>query len=298
MSQSISAVLGKLKRVRRNRDGWVACCPAHEDRTPSLSVGVGDTGKILLKCFAGCPYSDVAAALGIEKEEGFSYRHKRKRVRDIARPVRGDLGILISLYKSLLPDSLGEMYLATRGIPLDVALEADVGWCPDGSWPHTKDGKKVMQAPQGRIVFPHTNPDGSYISLYGRAVELGQTVHKSIRHANLPGGKGYFNAKSIYREDGDLYVCEGPFDALSLIASGYRRSIAILGIGAWRDDWCMGVDKVVLALDNDQPGKKYASELLVDMADTCAKDVEILHEEAYEGEKDLNSVLVKKGRVL
>ena len=46
MSVSVSAILGKLKRTRKNGPGWVACCPAHEDRTPSLSISVSSDGKI------------------------------------------------------------------------------------------------------------------------------------------------------------------------------------------------------------------------------------------------------------
>ena len=44
--------------------GWKAQCPAHEDRTPSLSVKEGDGGKVLLHCHAGCSYADILAALG------------------------------------------------------------------------------------------------------------------------------------------------------------------------------------------------------------------------------------------
>src|SRR3546814_20645613 len=40
----------------------MCCCPAHEDRTPSLSVRVGET-RLLFKCFAGCDISDVLRAL-------------------------------------------------------------------------------------------------------------------------------------------------------------------------------------------------------------------------------------------
>src|SRR3546814_11824591 len=40
----------------------MCCCPAHDDRTPSLSVRVGET-RLLFKCFAGCDISDVLRAL-------------------------------------------------------------------------------------------------------------------------------------------------------------------------------------------------------------------------------------------
>ena len=40
-------------------------CPAHEDRTASLSISEGDDGRILLYCHAGCKTEDVVAALGL-----------------------------------------------------------------------------------------------------------------------------------------------------------------------------------------------------------------------------------------
>lgn len=43
-------------------DRFVACCPAHDDRSPSLSIK--DTGeKILFHCFAGCSQNEVIDAL-------------------------------------------------------------------------------------------------------------------------------------------------------------------------------------------------------------------------------------------
>lgn len=35
-------------------NGWIAKCPAHEDKSPSLSLNITETGKLLWKCHAGC----------------------------------------------------------------------------------------------------------------------------------------------------------------------------------------------------------------------------------------------------
>jgi hypothetical protein len=43
-----------VQDVRTSGKQRMARCPAHADRQPSLSVGVGDDGRILLKCHAGC----------------------------------------------------------------------------------------------------------------------------------------------------------------------------------------------------------------------------------------------------
>jgi putative DNA primase/helicase len=50
---------------RQNGAGWVAPCPAHDDRRASLSIGVGDDGRVLLHCHAGCATEAVLAAAGL-----------------------------------------------------------------------------------------------------------------------------------------------------------------------------------------------------------------------------------------
>jgi len=47
----------------RSGTGWMACCPAHNDRSPSLSISEGEGGKLLVKCFAGCKQEAVIDAL-------------------------------------------------------------------------------------------------------------------------------------------------------------------------------------------------------------------------------------------
>lgn len=47
------------------------CCPAHDDRNPSLSVSEADDGRVLLHCFAGCRTEDVLDALGMGEADLF-----------------------------------------------------------------------------------------------------------------------------------------------------------------------------------------------------------------------------------
>ena len=60
---AVAAILGQLRGVRRAAGGWTACCPAHEDESPSLSIGVGTAGRVLLHCFGGCTYHEIRGAL-------------------------------------------------------------------------------------------------------------------------------------------------------------------------------------------------------------------------------------------
>ena len=65
--EPVELLLSRLEHVRANRNGtWVARCPAHDDRSPSLSIATGDDGKVLLHCFAGCGAVDVVEAVGLE----------------------------------------------------------------------------------------------------------------------------------------------------------------------------------------------------------------------------------------
>ena len=69
---TVDELLGRLDRVKRNGSGWVARCPAHEDRNPSLSVGEGGGGRILLNCQAGCEPAAVVGALGLTLADLFT----------------------------------------------------------------------------------------------------------------------------------------------------------------------------------------------------------------------------------
>jgi archaellum biogenesis ATPase FlaH len=62
---TVDDFLSRLKNVRRCGSGWEATCPAHEDGKPSLSIGEGRDGRILLKCFAGCSAKEVVEALNL-----------------------------------------------------------------------------------------------------------------------------------------------------------------------------------------------------------------------------------------
>src|ERR1700694_1064898 len=64
-SPALDHVLAQLKGVRSSLRGWRACCPAHADSEPSLSIGLGEQGQVLLKCFAGCSLERIVEAMGL-----------------------------------------------------------------------------------------------------------------------------------------------------------------------------------------------------------------------------------------
>jgi hypothetical protein len=62
---AIERVLKRLGGVRRLRSGWLARCPAHQDRSPSLKIDEGEAGRILVHCFSGCTAQEIVAAIGL-----------------------------------------------------------------------------------------------------------------------------------------------------------------------------------------------------------------------------------------
>lgn len=75
MSTTVELVLARLGAVERSGNGWRARCPAHEDRTPSLSIREGDDGKVLLKCHAGCAMEEIIKAMGLTTRDLFERRN-------------------------------------------------------------------------------------------------------------------------------------------------------------------------------------------------------------------------------
>jgi hypothetical protein len=70
----LELVLARVQRPRKNGKGYMAQCPVpqHRDRQPSLSIGEAEDGKVLLKCYAGCTFEDIVAALNLTAKDLFS----------------------------------------------------------------------------------------------------------------------------------------------------------------------------------------------------------------------------------
>ncbi len=67
----VSQILSRLKDIRRSGDGWTALCSAHDDNRASLSVNVGNDGRVLLHCHAGCSVEAIVQAIGLDMSDLF-----------------------------------------------------------------------------------------------------------------------------------------------------------------------------------------------------------------------------------
>ena len=128
---SVAPLLDRLEGVRLTGPrGWVARCPAHGDKTPSLSIRELPDGRALVHCFAGCDTHDVLAAIGLSLRDLFPERlrgaFKRERepfpARDVLK-VLGHEALVVLVAASTVAqggpldsDSLDRLTLAVRRI--------------------------------------------------------------------------------------------------------------------------------------------------------------------------------------
>ncbi|MFZ6691847.1 CHC2 zinc finger domain-containing protein [Undibacterium sp. SXout20W] len=64
---SIETLLQALDKVKKTGvDKWQACCPAHDDKSPSLVIRELEDGRVILHCFALCSAVEILDAIGLD----------------------------------------------------------------------------------------------------------------------------------------------------------------------------------------------------------------------------------------
>ena len=102
--------------------GYSACCPAHDDRNPSLSIRDSNDGRVLIKCHAGCSQEAVIAALkrlGLWGGQAPAASASTRRITP-SKAIQGTLGRAERIWNEAVPisGSGGETYLRGRGLQL------------------------------------------------------------------------------------------------------------------------------------------------------------------------------------
>jgi len=95
-------LLSRLHGVRRTGvDRWLAKCPAHDDKRPSLGVREIDGDRVLVHCWSGCETVDVLAAVGLTFEDLYPKRptnhakpERRWPANDVLRSVGSETAIV------------------------------------------------------------------------------------------------------------------------------------------------------------------------------------------------------------
>lgn len=83
---SVDTLLSRLDRVKpTGKDRWIARCPAHDDKSPSLAVTVKDE-KVLVHCFGGCSVYDVLSSIGMKVIDLFPDSNPRSDLKSQRMP--------------------------------------------------------------------------------------------------------------------------------------------------------------------------------------------------------------------
>ncbi len=127
---SANTLLLHLTGIKETGAGrYLACCPAHSDKRPSLAIRELDDERVLIHCFAGCSVEEVLHAVGLELDALYPEKlighclHPERRpfsARDILEAV-GNEALIVSVAAStiargetLVEDDRKRLMLASR----------------------------------------------------------------------------------------------------------------------------------------------------------------------------------------
>jgi 5S rRNA maturation endonuclease (ribonuclease M5) len=218
-------------------NGWTACCPAHDDKNPSLSITEATDGKVLLHCFAGCSSENVVSALGITMSDLFP---KGNVDTTYVKPVEND-GFVDSSGK-------GQQFESMTGAIK--SWEKLLGKCSKDWLYHDEEGNPVAATLRWDL------PDG------------GKDIRPVSLHDNQWTTKGMLEPRTLYNlpkviGSDVVFICEGEKAADAVNFIGLTATTSVNGAQSpGKTDWSpLAGKKVVILPDNDEPGKKYAAEV-------------------------------------
>lgn len=264
MSDPVEMVLAALQehgiRPAAQVGGGYSCvCPSHEDRTPSLSIGVGDDGRALIHCHAGCTLADICQSIGLRPGDLFdddrpttNGHAPRPRPRPRTPAIKSGSGegptfgtareALAELERRHGPRSATWTYTNAAGDPCGLVVRWDL---PDG-----KLIRPVSKSPNGWVCGGMPTPRPLY--------QLRDLL------ASKPGDR--------------VYIVEGEKSVDAVRACGLLATTSAHGSkSARKTDWTplAGRDVVILP-DHDEPGEKYADAVFTLATDAGAKSVRVV----------------------
>lgn len=210
VGEKTAAILRKLGELIRSRSGWMACCPAHDDVNPSLSVSESEDGRVLLHCHAGCKNQQVLDSLQIQWADLYpssaqtSERELRINDSDIQPQTQPGIALrkMRQKYKKLLRLTTHD-HLKTLAEQLCVSIESlrnlGVAWSSKHNcWiiPE-RDGQRQICGLMRR------NSDGSKRMVAG-------------------GSRGLYLPKSFDPTEERILIAEGASDTLAGMTRGWN----------------------------------------------------------------------------
>lgn len=265
---TLTDLLDRFPDVEQDTDGWLAHCPAHSDSRQSLRLTVSDTGKVLLKCRAGCPTQSVLDALGLTMRDLASMEPGEVSLARVATSqdtpasprevaalaVKLD-GYAAALLHSHAADAATDYAAARFGVTESDAERLGLGFADDlGGGP--------------RLVVPFRDRDGVARGYQARAIDPAASVRwlgpKSPDGASW-ARVGWFPGTTGFDE---VLIAEGPGDALTGACALGIDTIGIRGAGLAANPSVvadivalLGGREAVIAGDGDPAGRRFTSTL-------------------------------------
>ena len=253
-AETIASALGG----RKVGQGWVARCPAHDDREPSLSIR-DDDGKVLVRCHAGCDQRDVIAAL---KERGLwdgkEHSTPRKSRRRKVSPPRSDphqaerSAVALSIWQSTIPaDSTPvNAYLASRGLtcllPPTLRFHSGLKHPSGGIWPCM-------------VALVTRGTDDTPLAIHRTFLAREGRGKAPIEPAKMMLGLCRGGAVRLGEAGDVLMVGEGIETCLAAMQATGKAAWAALSTSGLRNlDLPDVVSEVIVLADGDDPGEAAA----------------------------------------
>jgi hypothetical protein len=266
VTEPVERLLARLERVKRTGPGaWRAECPAHEDRAPSLGVAVGDDGRALLTCRAGCSTAAVLAAVGLELADLFPEGAGEVRSRAHLAPAEAP-----RLRVGEHDVDRWHRALMGNGAALE-RLEELRGW----TWPALVHAGVGFDG--GRVVFPYRDGSGGLVGAARYAPNPERRNGSPKLKADAGSSRALFPPVERFPSAGRwLWLTEGEPDALRLLSVG-AEAVAVPGTAGWRSSWAdrFRGRRVVVCFDCDAPGREAAARVAGDLA-AAGVDVRLL----------------------
>jgi hypothetical protein len=254
-AETIAKALGG----RKAGAGWTTRCPAHDDRTPSLSIRDADDNKVLVRCHAGCDQKRVITALQTRGLWAENRPHslsrmarrtfvERKRDQDDARRSEAALAI----WQSVQPaqGTPVETYLAARGIdqPLPDALRfhASLKHPSGGIWP-------------AMVALVANGADGTPLAIHRTYLARDGARKAPVEPTKMMLGPCRGGAARLAIPGDVLMVGEGIETCLAAMqASGHPAWAALSTSGLRSLDLPANVRNVIVLADGDESGEAAA----------------------------------------
>ena len=254
-----------LDKHRADGDGFMACCPAHDDTNPSLSISPGRNGGVVWRCFAGCSQESVQDALHARGLWPYQAGGNRPAVRPAItpppapsptpRPIRRQH---VSLY----------LYEDELGVPLS-SVRRGLDHFEDGTTRKTFAQWRYAQGVPDPSPLPKGyRRDGDWVTGLGVLDGMRRVLF------NLPGITG--------NPGRTVFVVEGEKDAqtlagLGLLATTKPEGVVKTAEGRDGDRWrpvftdTLRGRQVVILPDNDEPGHRHAEIVASWLHAVCPK---------------------------